>query len=247
MNRRKIIIKVAVLILVHFASVGYTAVLLSLPASASLLFYDDFDAWSSDTEDFYSDGFFGSGCGTGFNNFHHDPGPVATTVTTNGTSGSFSCNATGSLVNGWHYSGNFNGDPAEWTVGYSPSSSISYPGMPAPDAITAFGLDLRIDSPSMSLRLSFYDSAQPSSPIASVDLVVDQPGDEIFFGWVSQSPIDNYFTLESADGGFAFDNIRLGTATASAFEVSAPATLTLFSIGLAGLGWSRRKTSTVSK
>ena len=223
------------------ALIGLT---LSLGANAApLQFYDDFAAWSSDTESFFSNPFFGGGCGTAFNDFHSTPSPIRTSVWTNGEGGAFICNGSGELIDGWHYQGNlYNNDYTEWTVASLPN--IGPPAsLPSMDAITAFGLDLRIDSPSKSLTLDFYDYHTDDSNVSlltSVELTVDQSGDEFFFGFISQSPIYSSFRLKSPDGRFAFDNLRLGTAGVSAF-VPIPATAWLIGSALIGLGVARRK------
>ncbi len=84
-----------------------------------------------------------------------------------------------------------------------------------------------------------YIAAPP--PVADANNVVTAPRQDFLFGqlitarYIRMTITDNYFGFAGSLGG---DRVGLGEVAAL---VPVPATLALFGLGLAGLGWSRRK------
>lgn len=102
------------------------------------------------------------------------------------------------------------------------------------EAIFAVGFDVNQLSTAI---IDYSDSA--GNFVANA--VTPNSGGSTFFGVIGHSSL-NSFILASTGGAFGefYGLDALEYSTASVASVPAPATLVLFALGLAGLGWSRR-------
>jgi hypothetical protein len=123
-----------------------------------------------------------------------------------------------------------------YCAGCNGSFQLGFTTTSVGDASGVFGVGIDILSNSQSLP---YHAFVTFGDASTIDYLL--PGAGTF--WGINSPL-NIASIDfglinggtTVSGSFAIDNLTIGSAA-----VPAPATLALFGLGLAGLGWSRRK------
>jgi len=163
----------------------------------------------------------------------------------------------GSCADGDHYRDDLGGDyftdnrSAGEVLGVDQWAGSSTLGGPS----FTFGLDLA-GATALSASLEIFTAgidlgsgATLSFNSTSIGTYVEPSGLEnmaktLFFAipiGLLSNPDSLSFSLSSGSDGFIIDYLELTVVTDSGAAVPAPATLALLGLGLAGLGWSRRK------
>ena len=108
------------------------------------------------------------------------------------------------------------------------------------DQINAFGISLRI-TPNTGGAGGTVDPVTAFNDTLTIDLTIIDPSpgaQTIFFGVIDHEPFSTltFTTADGADRVF-YDALSFGTAS----KVPAPATISIFGAGLAGLAFLRRR------
>jgi len=207
----------------------------SLPTQAALIVFDDRGAWQAAAGNVDgAEDFEGFPVNTSF-----DGGLVQLADGMSiGTLGEANIGSYNSIqIPPTSYEGDVNGSSNAYVLGgqFDPDSSVT-PFIRFADPVSAFGADFRnLNDGLMRTVIDVFDGADI---IDTIFPVVMESNNLRFIGAVANAgeEISELRFRWLAPDGFGIDDIEISRIS----EVPSPATLALFGLGLAGLGWSRR-------